>query len=367
MVLESRQRRARSGRRAAAAAPKGRRTAGSCASSAPERTAPERTPIAGLAWYISGVSRLPRVTTPTFSPPTAPQRRLPAPRALREYVPSDGDRVRLPVGPGAIHAVRYGHGGPVVLLVHGFTTSTPLWNEVASALLAAGCQVIVPDMLGFGESDRPLGGPFTAMAQARYLDRALALLRVTQVVAVGQDVGGVVLKRLAAIRPDRVASLMLCSTSLGDALAGPEIDAVREQTGPALLEISSRPLGVVDLLRPVLRNAVSDRSTVTDRVVARFAAPYTGSQGARHLLDLARAVAEDDALDAPAVSGITTMRVTGDDDPLVLPAATPVRRIPGAKRLVPLEQPAALAALIMEQVRVSAVSAAVLEETPVSD
>ena len=246
-----------------------------------------------------------------------------------------------------------------MLLVHGFTTSTPLWYRVAPILLARGCQVIVPDLLGFGESDRPVGGPYTVAAQARYLERALALLRISQVVAVGQDLGCVVLRQLAQQRPERISALILASPTPLDAAGGPEIDAVRGQTGPALLEISSRPLGVVDLLGPVLRSAVSDSASMPDKLVARFSAPYTGSQGARHLLDLARAVGEDEDTATGGRSEMSTLRVTGEDDPMVAASSASMIRLPGAMRLLPLERPEPLAALIMERV-------AATTESPVS-
>jgi pimeloyl-ACP methyl ester carboxylesterase len=308
------------------------------------------------------VSRPPIIATPILSQGTSAHRRLPLTRSVLPYVPPDGDYVRLPVGPGALHALRYGHGGPAVLLVHGFTTSAPVWQRVAPTLLANGCQVIVPDLLGFGESDRPIGGPYTVSAQARYLDRALALLRISRVIAVGQDLGCVVLRRLAQIRPERIAGMVLCSPTPADLAGGPEIEAVRGQTGPALLEISSRPLGVVDLLGPVLRGAVTEAESMPDKLVARFSAPYTGSQGARHLLDLARAVAEEeDAIPLPA-SDFTLLRVTGEDDPMVAPSSAPVIRLPGAMRLLPVERPGPLAALIMERVESTYNSPVSLEE-----
>jgi pimeloyl-ACP methyl ester carboxylesterase len=303
------------------------------------------------------------IQTPIFTPVTPMQRRLPALRPSLPYVPADADYLRLPVGPGAIHALRYGHGGTAV---HGFTTSAPLWNQVAAHLLAGGCQVIVPDLLGFGESDRPVGGPYTVSAQARYLDRALALLRLHEVIAVGQDLGGVVATRLAALRPERVRSIVLCAPTPNDAITGPEIEAVRDQTGPALLEISSRPLGVVDLLGPALRAAVADAATMPDKLVERFSAPYTGSQGARHLLDLARAVAEteDDVVGLDAIRA-PTIRVTGTDDPLPASSAVALVRLPGAKRLLPIEQPEALSALILRDDAPSDTeSPAALEQTP---
>lgn len=263
--------------------------------------------------------------------------------------------------------MHYGHGGPAVLLLHGFTTSAPLWRHVAPVLLARGCQVIVADLLGFGESDRPVGGPYTVSAQARYLDRALALLRVDRVVAVGQDLGGVVLRRLGEFRPERIAALVMVSPTPGDLTAGPEIEAVREQAGSALLDISSRPLGVVDLLGPVLRAAVSDPDAMPDRTVARFSAPYTGSQGARHLLDLARAVAEDEVATTVVASGVGSLRVTGEDDPMVGTPGIPLVRLAGARRLLPLEQPGGLSALIMERVLSTHESDVSLEDRDESD
>ena len=313
-------------------------------------------------WYICDVPRPPTIVTPAFTQISPTQRRLPATRAVLPYIPPDGDYVRLPVGPGALHALRYGHGGPAVLLLHGFTTSAPLWQRVAPTLLANGCQVIVPDLLGFGESDRPMGGPYTVSAQARYIDRALALLRIHRVVAVGQDLGCVVLRRLAALRPERIGALILCSPTPSDGPAGPEIDAVRGQAGPALLEISSRPLGVVDLLGPVLRGAVSLEDSMPDKLVARFAAPYTGSQGARHLLDLARAVTEEEDAAPLPLSDFGALRVTGEEDPMVAPSSAPVIRLPGAKRLLPVERPGPLAALIMERVEATNDSQSMLEE-----
>ncbi|MBC7563647.1 MAG: alpha/beta hydrolase [Gemmatimonadaceae bacterium] len=306
--------------------------------------------------------RPPVIATPEFQPIPPVTRRLPSTRSVLPYAPQDADYVRLPVGPGALHAMRYGHGGPTVLLVHGFTTSAPLWQKVAPILLARGCQVIVPDLLGFGESDRPVGGPYAVSAQARYLDRALALLRISRVVAVGQDLGCVVLRRLAAVRPDRVDAMIFCSPTPGDAPRGPEIDAVRGQTGPALLEISSRPLGVVDLLGPVLRAAVSQGESMPDSLVARFSAPYTGSQGARHLLDLARAVAEEEEGDQQPISDSGPLRVTGKDDPMVLGANASMLRLDGALRLLPLERPEPLAALIMNSIVPALDSSVSLEE-----
>ncbi|MEJ8281306.1 alpha/beta fold hydrolase [Pseudonocardia spirodelae] len=48
-----------------------------------------------------------------------------------------------------------GGDGPPVLLLHGWPDRATLWTHQAAALAAAGHRVIVPDLRGFGDSDRP--------------------------------------------------------------------------------------------------------------------------------------------------------------------------------------------------------------------
>ncbi|MFP5022777.1 alpha/beta fold hydrolase [Pseudonocardia phyllosphaerae] len=56
-----------------------------------------------------------------------------------------------------------GGDGPPVLLLHGWPDRATLWTEQADALAAAGYRVVVPDLRGFGESDRPEGVEHYAM------------------------------------------------------------------------------------------------------------------------------------------------------------------------------------------------------------
>jgi len=119
----------------------------------------------------------------------------------------DADLLRIPVGPGAVHVERYGHGGPGIVLLHGFGTSSFVWRMVGPQLALAKRSAFAIDMLGYGESDRPFGEDFGIAAQAEYLDRAMTALRLPRSTLVGIDVGGGVALRLAATRPERVDRL----------------------------------------------------------------------------------------------------------------------------------------------------------------
>ena len=48
-------------------------------------------------------------------------------------------------------------GGQPVLLWHGFLSTSYEWHQVAPALAQAGLAVLIPDMRGFGDSDKPVG------------------------------------------------------------------------------------------------------------------------------------------------------------------------------------------------------------------
>jgi pimeloyl-ACP methyl ester carboxylesterase len=64
--------------------------------------------------------------------------------------------VRVDSGGVGIEYEVTGDGPPVVLL-HGFPDSGRLWRHQVPALAEAGFQVIVPDLRGYGRSDKPPG------------------------------------------------------------------------------------------------------------------------------------------------------------------------------------------------------------------
>jgi pimeloyl-ACP methyl ester carboxylesterase len=102
--------------------------------------------------------------------------------------------------------------GPPVLLLHGFPDSSALWRHQIPALVDAGYRVIVPDLRGFGASDRP------AEAEAYRMEvlisdviGILAALGEQRVSVVGHDWGAALGWALAAAAPERVDRLAALS------------------------------------------------------------------------------------------------------------------------------------------------------------
>jgi pimeloyl-ACP methyl ester carboxylesterase len=98
---------------------------------------------------------------------------------------------------------------PAVVLIHGFASSTLVWSEVLLQLASEGFRVIVPDLLGFGYTDKPRNGDYTIEGQARMLVGLLDKLGIEKANLVGSSYGGAVAATCALDYPERVAKLVM--------------------------------------------------------------------------------------------------------------------------------------------------------------
>src|SRR5215470_16883041 len=100
-----------------------------------------------------------------------------------------------------------GEGRPVVLL-HGFPDSGRLWRHQAPALADAGFQVIVPDLRGYGRSDKPEAvSAYSIPVLAGDVLAILADLGLTKTHVVGHDWGAALAWALASLAADSVDHL----------------------------------------------------------------------------------------------------------------------------------------------------------------
>ena len=99
--------------------------------------------------------------------------------------------------------------GLPVVLVHGLAVSHRYLMPVARAL-ADRHPVLVPDLPGFGFSDKPPRA-YDVSEHAAHLAAWLDMLGVGPVCVAGHSFGAEVVARLATLRPDLVAALVLAS------------------------------------------------------------------------------------------------------------------------------------------------------------
>lgn len=104
-----------------------------------------------------------------------------------------------------------GEGRPVVLL-HGFPDSGRLWRNQVPTLARAGMQVIVPDLRGYGRSDKPEGvEPYSLVYLAGDVIAILDDLGVERAHIVGHDWGAALAWGLGSLVPERVDHLVALS------------------------------------------------------------------------------------------------------------------------------------------------------------
>jgi pimeloyl-ACP methyl ester carboxylesterase len=119
--------------------------------------------------------------------------------------------VRVEVQGVGIEYDATGEGPPVVLL-HGFPDSGRVWRHQVRALVAAGMRVIVPDLRGYGRSDKPAG--VEAYALPLLAGDVLAVMDdagVEKAHVVGHDWGATIAWGLGALAADRVDHLAVLS------------------------------------------------------------------------------------------------------------------------------------------------------------
>jgi pimeloyl-ACP methyl ester carboxylesterase len=110
--------------------------------------------------------------------------------------------------------VREGAGGVPLLLVHGWPETKRIWWRNIEPLAAAGFEVIVPDLRGFGESDVAPDGFGDVPAHSRDLDALVRSLGHQRVVVAGGDLGGPVIQDMSMRIPDLVERMVLFNSPL---------------------------------------------------------------------------------------------------------------------------------------------------------
>jgi haloalkane dehalogenase len=217
--------------------------------------------------------------------------------------------------------VDVGDGAPVVMW-HGEPTWGYLWRKVAAVVLDAGHRVVLPDLAGFGRSDKPVDIDWYTydrhVATAATLLEDLDLRGATFVV---HDWGGAIGLRLAVEHPERVDRLVVMDSGL---VTGRQVMSDAWHAFAAFVRRAEElPISLL-----VRRGCHTDPG---DEVAAAYDAPFpneASKAGARAFPEL--------ILAGPAMAGAEAGRRTlyalredrrpllmlwGRDDPVLPPAA----------------------------------------------
>ena len=130
-----------------------------------------------------------------------------------------------------MHYLDEGKGPVTYLCLHGNPAWSYLYRKMIPEFLAAGHRVVVPDLIGFGKSDKPKKTSFHSFSTHRQiLLELIERLDLQNVVLVVQDWGGILGLTLPMAAPQRYKGLLVMNTLLatGDAPLSAGFEAWRE-------------------------------------------------------------------------------------------------------------------------------------------
>lgn len=192
--------------------------------------------------------------------------------------------------------IHYVDEGPAdaepVLLLHGEPSWSYLYRKMIPVITAAGYRAIVPDLVGFGRSDKPAQREdYTYQHHVDWITGFIEALDLRNITLVGQDWGGLIGLRVAAEQEGRFARIVAANTGLptGD-----------RSMGPAFLAWQRYSQEVPDFhVGGIIKGGCA--SDLTPEIIAAYDAPFPDDRykaGARQFPMLVPTAPDDPA--APA-------------------------------------------------------------------
>lgn len=260
---------------------------------------------------------------------------------------------------------------PMVLMLHGNPTWSFLYRHMIGPVVAAGYRVVVPDMIGFGKSDKPA-------ARADYsFDRFVGWMRafiealdLRGITLVCQDWGGPIGLRVLSECPERFAAVLATNTLLQ--ICDPPPLGVADWPGAGIRAWIATCRDSEDLpLDALIAQACHARPA--DAVLAAYAAPFPDAATKKGMLQITCTIPADEGdegMDANRAAWRFLERwdrpfltAFSENDPATIAweavfqrraagaRGQPHTRIPQAGHFVQEEQGPALAAVLIDFLR----------------
>jgi len=137
---------------------------------------------------------------------------------LPDY-PFEPHYVEVPDGEGGSLRIHYidenPQGSEPILLLHGEPSWSFLYRKMIPIFVEAGYRAVVPDLVGFGRSDKPADrNDYTYQRHVDWMQAWLDRVGLDGITLFGQDWGGLIGLRLVAENPARFARVVVANTGL---------------------------------------------------------------------------------------------------------------------------------------------------------
>jgi pimeloyl-ACP methyl ester carboxylesterase len=229
--------------------------------------------------------------------------------------------------------------GPPLLLLHGFPATRNLWSRVAPLLISDGYRVVIPDLVGYGDSEAPSGVRVDMASQAAWLTGLLDQLGLARPAIIAHDVGSAAAQLMVVNSPQRFRGLAV-------------LDGVyaAEWAMDAITSIQVWDPAEAHRLFPVLARRLAKSAALREMLAA-----YQGEQGGLKLIRAARDLDPTQTAhigDRLRASGVPAIVLWGERDeflsctevgaPLAKLLHAPLIKLPGG-HFTPLDCPTEVA------------------------
>lgn len=225
----------------------------------------------------------------------------------------------IEVDGATVHFQEFGDKtNPTLILIHGYTASTYVWNTVAPLLAAQKFHVVAVDLIGFGFSDKPAWFDYTIASQARIIERLMNVIGIGKATIIGSSYGGAVAATLALDYAERVEKLVLVGAVANDeALENPilkiaAVPLVGEVLTPFLLD--SKALSKVRMRKTF---APESRHLVTKERVEAVLRPLKAKDAHHSVLASARNWDANRIAEDAYLINQPTLLIWGEDDEII--------------------------------------------------
>ena len=172
--------------------------------------------------------------------------------------------------------------GQTVLMVHGITTYSFIWRKIIPHL-TPNYDVIALDLLGCGNSDKPLDVDYSIKNQANLIAKFIEKLKLEKLHLVAHDIGGGVAQILSVNYPELIKDVTVINSVAYDFWPVQPIIAMRT---PIIRQFAMATLDI-GAFRLIVKRGLYHKEALTDELMEYFWEPMKTRLGRKAFLHLA--------------------------------------------------------------------------------
>jgi pimeloyl-ACP methyl ester carboxylesterase len=202
--------------------------------------------------------------------------------------------------------------GETVLLVHGITTYSFIWREIIP-ILSAKYNVVAIDLLGCGDSDKPLDKSYSLTSHAITIYNFVKAKGIKKFHLVGHDLGGGIAQIFAVNYPEMLYDFSILNSVAYDFWPVQPIIAMRT---PIIRQFAMATLDL-GVFKIIIRRGVYNKERVNDELMELFWKPMLTQEGRKGFLHFAECLNNKnltDISDMLHATNLPMLIIRGDSD-----------------------------------------------------